>query len=298
MLDYHIHSAYSDDSEYPMEQVVRDAVKKGISELCFTDHVDYGVKRDWDDPRGIIYRPGDEGEPELMPNTNVDYPRYVEELLSLREKYSDSIKIKLGLEFGMQTHTIAEYESLFSRYPFDFIIMSIHQVDDKELWLQDYQRGKSWREYNEGFYMETLKVIQRYKNYSVIGHMDSIVRYDNNGVYPFEGLKPIISEILRLLIRDGKGIELNTSCVRYGLSDLTPSRDILRLYRSMGGEIITIGSDSHKPSHLGEGIYEGLLELKALGYKNIYSFDRMRPIAHPIDELIQNAVGRASVISK
>lgn len=61
--DYHVHTSYSDDSEYPMEEVVRDAVSLGLEEICFTDHVDYGVKRDWDDPSGILYRRGRYGEP-------------------------------------------------------------------------------------------------------------------------------------------------------------------------------------------------------------------------------------------
>ena len=47
--DYHIHTYYSDDSEYPMEEVVKDAISMGLQEICFTDHVDYGIKRDWDE---------------------------------------------------------------------------------------------------------------------------------------------------------------------------------------------------------------------------------------------------------
>lgn len=286
MLDYHVHTAYSDDSVYPMEEVVKDAIEKGICELCFTDHVDYGIKRDWDDPRGILYRPGDVGEPELVPNTNVNYPEYYAEICHLQEKYAEQIRLKLGMEFGMQVHTIPDYERLYTRYPFDFIIMSIHQVEDKEFWMQDYQRGKSQQEYNEGFYRETLRVIQQYKNYSVIGHMDSLVRYDEAGLYPFERLKPIITEILKTVIHDGKGIEVNTSSHRYGIEDLCPSRDILKLYRDLDGEILTIGSDSHKKSHLGAYIPETLRELRDMGFRRIYSFERMRPIAHEISEFL------------
>ena len=78
--DYHVHTSYSDDSEYPMEEVVRDAVSLGLEEICFTDHVDYGIKREWDDPRGIRYRRGSSGEPEHMAKANVDYPRYAAEI--------------------------------------------------------------------------------------------------------------------------------------------------------------------------------------------------------------------------
>ncbi|MCO7152501.1 hypothetical protein NIA73_03220 [Anaerobutyricum hallii] len=44
-----------------MEEVVKDAISLGIKDICFTDHVDYGPYRDWDDPRGIKYRPGRRG---------------------------------------------------------------------------------------------------------------------------------------------------------------------------------------------------------------------------------------------
>ena len=52
--DYHVHTEFSDDSEYQMEQVVRDSIVMGLDEICFTDHVDYGVKNDWDDGEKII----------------------------------------------------------------------------------------------------------------------------------------------------------------------------------------------------------------------------------------------------
>ena len=120
LSDYHVHTYYSDDSEYPMEEVVKEAISLGLEEICFTDHVDYGIKRDWDDPAGMLYRPGGPGEPERMPLANVDYPAYAAEIESLRSKYRDRIAIKMGMEFGMQTHTIPQYEKLFSSYPFDF----------------------------------------------------------------------------------------------------------------------------------------------------------------------------------
>ncbi len=280
ICDYHIHTAFSDDSSYPMETVVQDAIGLGLEEICFTDHVDYGLKRDWDDPRGIRYRPGDVGEAEWMPATNVDYPRYYEAVTALRNQYRDRISIKLGLEFGIQRHTIPEYEAIFSKYPFDFIILSIHQIEDRELWNQKYQNPLTQEEAYLGYYQELLTVMERYHDYSVLGHLDLISRYDKRGGYPFEKVKPLVAEILKTAIRDGKGIELNTSSRRYGLPDLTPSREILKLYRDLGGTILTIGSDSHKPAHLGAYIRETQEELKALGFTHHCTYDRMEPVFH------------------
>lgn len=275
LADYHVHTEFSDDSDYPLLDVVRDAANMGLEELCLTDHVDYGVKVDWDSGLEIPVRLG-----ALM--ANVDYPKYIAAIEEARRLYGDKIRIKLGLEFGMQTHTIPQFEALFRRYPFDFILLSVHQVEDKEFWTQDFQRGRTQREYNLRYYEELLELVRQYKNYSVLAHVDLITRYDKAGVYPFEELKPILTDILRQVIADGKGIELNTSYHRYGLPDATPARAILELYRDLGGRVLTIGSDSHKPEHLGAYISEGMALLKELGFREFCTFERMEPVFHSL----------------
>lgn len=187
--DYHVHTEFSDDSVYLMEQVVRDSIVIGLDEICFTAHVDYGIKNDWDDGKNIRYREGISGESENMPILNVNYPLYHKTYQKLKEQYGDKITLKLGMEFGMQAHTIKQYEKLYSEYPFDFIILSVHEVENKEFWTQDFQCGKTQKEYNERYYKELLYLFQNYHNYSVLGHMDLITRYDKAGTYPFEELK-------------------------------------------------------------------------------------------------------------
>lgn len=275
LADYHVHTEFSDDSNYPMEQVIKDAIDMNMDEICFTDHVDYGIKDDWDSPTPILYR-GEE------PLANVDYPVYVSKIRELQETYAGRITIKMGLEFGMQVHTIPKYEALFDRYPFDFIILSVHQVEDQEFWMQDFQRGRSQKEYNERYYEELLHLVKAYDNYSVLGHMDLITRYDTCGVYPFEKIKPLVSEILQIVISNGKGLEFNTSYHRYGLQDTTPCAEILKLYQKMGGRIITIGSDSHKPAHLGAYFEEAKQLLRSLGFGHFCTYDKMRPIYHAL----------------
>lgn len=275
--DYHVHTAYSDDSQYPMEQVVCDAIDMGMNEICFTDHVDYGIKRDWDDPRGILSRKGGSGEPEEMPLANVDHPRYAAEITALRQRYGGDISIKMGAEFGIQQHTVSQYQQLTERYPYDFVILSVHQINDQELWTQDYQRGKTQKAYNLGYYEELLALTEQNPDYSVLGHLDLIRRYDRAGEFPFEERKAILAEILQNVIRNGKGIEVNTSCFRYGLPDLMPSCQILALYRSLGGEILTIGSDSHKKAHLGAHILETMTQLKNMGFRYHCSYTHMQP---------------------
>lgn len=272
--DYHIHTEFSDDSVYKMEEVVKDAMTLGMDEICFTDHVDYGVKGDWDESSAVPKQPED---------INVNYPLYTQQIRTLQEQYGHKISIKMGMEFGIQTHTIPKFETLFHRYPFDFIILSVHQVDDQEFWTQDFQKGRTQAEYNERYYQELLNVVRIYKDYSVLGHLDMITRYDEQGVYPFEKVSDTIAEILKIVIADGKGIEVNTSSHRYGLNDLTPSRDILNLYKKLGGTVLTLGSDSHIPAHLGAYIEETKRELRAMGFETYCTFEGMQPVFHEME---------------
>lgn len=269
--DYHVHTEFSDDSDYLMEDVIKDAIKKGIVEICFTDHVDYGIKLDWDDPEFV--------EGEFI--ANVNYPAYFQKIEYLSKKYYGQIKIRRGIEFGVQKHTIAKYEQLFNRYDFDFVILSIHQVEDKEFWTGDFQKGRSEAQYYQRYYQELYDVVRNYHHYSVLGHLDLIKRYDDkDGYLAFENHQEIITDILKYIIKDGKGIELNTSSVRYGLDDLMPSRKILKLYYDLGGRIITIGSDSHESAHLGAYIEEMKDELKKIGFKQFCTFKKMEPRFH------------------
>ena len=91
--DYHVHSEFSDDSAYPLEEVVKDAIRLKLDEICITDHVDYGVKQDWDCGRTIEYRGS-------APLANVDYPRYMDRIDELKKQYGEQITIKTGMELS------------------------------------------------------------------------------------------------------------------------------------------------------------------------------------------------------
>ncbi len=286
--DYHIHTEFSDDSVELMENQIERGIELGLDELCFTDHVDYGIKRDFDDPRGIEYRGGDginSSEETLKPFANVNYPEYFSKIKKMQEKYGTRIKIKSGLESGIQTHTIPDYEKLFDKYSedIDFILLSMHQVGDKEFWTQDFQRGKSQKEYNEEYYDEIYKVQQTFKNYSVLAHLDLLSRYDQAGVYPFDKVKDKIAAILELAIKDDKGIEINTSSWHYGLVDTQPSKQILKLYKDLGGKIITFGSDAHSTKYLADHFEDARKIIRdEIGIREFCTFERMVPTFHLI----------------
>ena len=125
--------------------------------------------------------------------------------------------------------------------------------------------------------------MQMFHHYSCLAHLDLMARYDENGIYPFENEKDIIAEILKYAIRDGKGIEINTSSWKYGLKDTQPSRAILKLYKDLGGKIITVGSDAHETKYLASHIKDAYAILKnEIGINEICTFDHMQPIFHKI----------------
>lgn len=286
LADYHLHSEFSDDSEERMEDQIRQGIRLGLDEMCFTDHVDYGVKRDWtDDVEWREELDGFTGKTRRDPLANVNYPEYFAKLMRMQKTFGDRIAIKRGLEFGIQTITVAQYDRLYADWAdeLDFVLLSMHQVDNLEFWTQDFQRGRTQEEFRTRYLEEILAVQQQFKHYSVLAHLDLLARYDQCGPYPFEKERDLYAEILRQAIADGKGIEVNTSSWHYGLSDTTPSRDILRLYKDLGGEIVTIGSDAHSTKYLGDHLRDAQDILKnEIGIDAICTFDRMVPTFHKI----------------
>jgi len=259
IADYHTHTSFSDDSKQDMEESILEAIRLGIDELCFTEHHDYLVEK---------------------PSHLTDLPRYHQTLSQFKEKYKHQIRLKFGAEFGMQRHTINDYRADIACYPFDFILLSSHQIDDLEFWINEYQEGKTQYEYNHGYYQAILDVITEYKDYSVLGHLDVIKRYDRQGILDDKELEEIIKKVLRQVIEDDKGIEVNTSSYRYNLPDLTPSRQILTWYRELGGKILTLGSDSHKKDDLAEHFDKVTEILLDLGFESFCTYDKMIPTFH------------------
>ncbi len=260
LADYHIHTNYSEDSSVDMEDYILQAINLKYGEICFTDHIDYGTPYSFCcDVKNCL--------------KNINY---------FKEKYKNKISIKFGMEFGAQAHHKNYFENIFKQYAFDFIILSFHTIDDKELWDRSFQMGKTQAQYNKEYYEEIYKTINVYNNYSVLGHLDLIRRYDDYGEYPFCYSKEIIEQILKTAINNNKGIELNTSSSRYKLKDLMPSVDILKFYKELGGKIITIGSDCHRVCDFGYKIKEMKDFLKSIGYEFFCTFDKMQPIFHKL----------------
>lgn len=261
--DYHIHSTFSPDGKSSMEEMILRAIDLNLKEICFTDHVDYDIK--------------------YMDHFVVDYEEYFKSLNYFIDKYKGKIRIKKGIELGLQKELFDKCSKDVKKYPFDFVICSQHAIDKMDLYYNDFFESKDAYTAYDIYYKEYLNIVKNYKDYNTLGHLDLIKRYGPyDEILDDDYFIDIITEILRQVIYDGKGIEINTSCFKYNLPDLTPSRKIIELYKSLCGEIITTGSDAHATGFLAcnfKYIYD---YLKSIGFEYVCTFDKMKPLFNKI----------------
>lgn len=255
MYDSHLHSEYSMDSNSSMEDMVKSAINKNLKSICFTDHVDFDSTVQKID---FAFRTQD----------------YFRNINKVKYKNKQIIEILAGVEIGMQPHLFERYNSFIENNPFDFVIMAIHAVNGKDIGAKDFTLGKKPIDILIEYYKEMYDCIQGFDNFDVLGHIDYIDRYfhDFSLIPDFKNYAGIIEIILKMLIEKGKGIELNTSGMRYGLDYFHPKINILKLYQALGGEIITFGSDAHSPANIGYEYKTCEKLLKDLGFKYIYIY--------------------------
>ena len=233
LWDTHMHCRFSGDSEAAPRAMVESAIEKGLSGICFTDHLDLDYRE----------QPG---------YFDLDFENYRKEITSLKEEYKDRIEIFWGVELGLQPHVAKENLNVAHTYPFDFIIGSSHVVDHVDIYYPVFYEGRTERTAYRRYFESILENIKTDVDYDVYGHLDYVVRYgpNKNLFYSYQKYADLIDEILQQLIARGKGIELNMAGFKYGLGHPNPTEDILKRYKELGGEIITIGSDGHKPEQI------------------------------------------------
>lgn len=211
------------------------------------------------------------------------YKDYLDAIEALEKKYRNKIIIKKGIEMGLQPHILDKCKTDINNHNLDFVIGSIHVVEKKDLYEGDYFNSKTQKRAYEVYFQELDYIVSNYNDYNVIGHFDIIKRYGGYDLpLPLEEYKEYSTRILKKIIEKGKGIELNTSGLRYKLGDYHPAFEILNLYKELGGEIITLGSDAHKPQDIAYDFHHALKHLNNLGFKYITTFSEMKPKFHEI----------------
>ena len=269
--DMHMHTWFSTDSEACPRDMADEAVRKGLKTICFTDHFDKD-DLEW----------GEEGI--------FDVDAYFVEMQKLQEEYAGKLNIRIGIELGFRTYLKDYYEELTKKYPFDFVIGSVHNVPYKKdaegnILYTDPAAEKLFTDRTDKeayrLMMETtLENVRTSECFQTLGHLDYVVRYGKSREkeYSYTDYADIIDEILKLLIEKEKGLEVNSAGLKYGLPFAHPHPDVLKRYRELGGEIITIGADAHKPEHIAYDFAKVEEILKSCGFKYYTEFFEQKPV--------------------
>ena len=262
--DYHLHSSFSGDSDTPMEDMILKGISLGLTSMCFTEHMDMDY---------VYNTPEDDGIFEL----NTD--SYLYDLIKYKEKYSGKIKLLFGVELGIQPHLKRKLAVYAKSYDFDFIIASSHLCNGKDPYYPSFFEGRTDEEAYREYFSSILDNLKAFQNFDVYGHLDYVVRYGKtkDTEYCYDKYKDILDPILETILEAEKGIELNTGAINYGLRDLNPCTEILKRYRSLGGEIITVGSDAHRPDAIAKGFGRAAEILTACGFKYYTVFENRMP---------------------
>ncbi|MGI6705130.1 MAG: histidinol-phosphatase HisJ family protein [Clostridia bacterium] len=259
LCDYHLHSNRSVDGKDSVREMCDMAVRKGLKEIAFTED----------------FEPTKEDEEHLIYDPVLSW----KEICQVRQEYRGRLKIRLGLELGHPQHFPRVSEKRTKAVPFDYILGSAHKFKDgrdvKELDYEEWPLEKIVTAY-----LKELKSLPDWGLFDCVGHLDLFKRYS----YPVYrrrisllDRRDLLEIVLRQVIDSGKGLEVNTSGLRCECRESFPGEDVLSLYRRMGGEIITVGSDAHRAEEVGSGIREAIELIRRVGFRYITVFENRKP---------------------
>jgi len=261
MIDTHIHSLFSTDSVMDAEEACKKAISLGLGGIAFTDHLDYDYP----------------GEDFL-----IDFDKYSEFMDNLKKKYNGTLKILKGVEVGIQPHVIDKSLEVTRKYGFDYVIGSIHIIDGMDPYTGGFYEGRSKEEAYGRYLKEILFMIDNFRDFDIAGHFEYITRYPDyeDRSLRYTDYSDIFDEIFRKLIYEGKGFEINTASFRDRKGTRTTEFDtmLLKRYKELGGEIVSLGSDAHSTEFLGYKFDIFSEILKEFGFRYVVYFEKRKPV--------------------
>lgn len=263
--DTHVHSFFSSDSTEKPESIIETAIAKGLTSIYFTDHHD-------------IDFPVQPTEPDMT--FQLDFASYVPYIHHLKEVYAGKLQIYLGIELGICPEIASKTSTLVNQYPFDYVIGSSHltSLHNGDPYYPSYYTGKTPVQAYREYFMSEAENLLLTDDFDVYGHLDYAIRYcpDPSFEYRFEDYGDIFEILLKRIVEKGKGIEINTSGIaKIGYPH--PHIEALKLYKQLGGEIITVGSDAHRAEQLGVGFAAAEELLKQVGFHYYTVFSNRQP---------------------
>lgn len=274
LYDNHNHSQFSfDGGRTSVGKTVNSAIGKGLAGVCFTDHCDF-----------------------FVPPMKAKYEEYVPEVFDVEARNAEIDKVNAkcprdflvfkGIEIGVQKSERDKIAAHLEKYSFDEIIASVHYLDDTDPFWGGYYEGKTWR-YAYGHYLETLydEMVWLGDRFDIMGHYDYVTRY---APYPecsilYKDFPDILDSMLKYLAENGKALEINTKTYQ-DFKGRTPvlDKNILMRYRELGGEIISLGSDSHDADRVGFNFERTAALVSRCGFRYLAHFDNRKPVMLPI----------------
>jgi histidinol-phosphatase (PHP family) len=250
-FDYHMHSNFSCDTRVSMADMCREALRKGIREIAFTEHFDRirtGMCFD-------KYNPGD----------------YFKGLEAARAEFGpQGLTIRAGVEVGEIHLNRAEVNAILNNYPYDVVLGSLHWCRGESIFERSFYQTRDHREAARLYFEELLEMIEG-GGFNIMSHMDVIKRrgFDVYGRFDIREYEEWVRPVLAACIRKGIAPEINTSALRMSVQQAHPTLEVIQWYREMGGELLSIGSDAHSPQQLGFGLDQALTIARDAGFTHL-----------------------------
>ncbi len=271
LYDNHNHSQYSFDGwRTTLESSARKAAEKGLAGICFTDHCDFASpEMGFEDPLKEVF----------------DIKAQQKEIDRVSGVIPE-IKILRGIEIGVNSKCREELAGILAAHDFDQVIASVHYLDGMDPFRGEYYIGKHWKE-AYSYYLELLWEEMRWlgDRFDIMGHYDYVTRY---APFPqtsilYRDFQDWLDPMLKFLAENGKALEINTKTYQ-DFNGRTPvlDPDILKRYKEVGGEIISLGSDSHYAEHVGLNFRHHAEYLKSLGFRYTAHYENRRLCMCPL----------------
>lgn len=274
LFDFHIHSTCSDDAKDSMTDMALACAKAGIEVVCFTDHFDL------DD-----YRTG-----EPISDPLAVWPTVLQQYAEAKAACEGIIDLRLGMELGEANHNPALAARCAAQPELDFVLGSTHNLrSTTDFYYLQYQSLDHCYALLDTYMAELLELaaldcfdcmshIGYTRRYMLAAGYDAVITLDRYGDQ--------LDQIYRTLIQNGRGIEINCSGFRHpGIATSIPDLPLLKRYRELGGEIITIGTDAHRLSDVGLFLREGYELLAEAGFRYVCLYRNRTPEFIKLDRI-------------
>ena len=245
MIDSHIHTEFSDDSEMNIKDAVEQSKRNGI-DMIITEHLDLNF------PTGT--------------DITFDIDKYFNDY----EEYRGP-KLMLGIEIGMQQICLEENREVARKYPFDYVIGSIHAAKGEDIYYPKFYEGKTKKEAFEQYFLSMIDCVKQYDFIDSLGHIDYISRYAiyNDKEIHYNEFNEYINEVLKIIVHKEKVMEINTR--RMGSKESFNNLiNIYKAYSQIGGKYVTIGSDAHQAEDIGNYFNEAIRICEICDLRPVY----------------------------